>query len=111
MDVLEAKGRHDPCVLPRCPPLFEGRVVSCRVVSCRVVSCRVVAWIGLSCGRFYLDLSLSGLDRVLVGLLVFQGMAALVLADAVMLQRARGSHVSCPVLSCPVSSRLFLVSS
>lgn len=22
--VLEAKGRHDPCVLPRCPPLFEA---------------------------------------------------------------------------------------
>ena len=22
--VLEAKGRHDPCVLPRTPPLVEG---------------------------------------------------------------------------------------
>jgi chorismate synthase len=22
--VLEVKGRHDPCVLPRCPPLLEG---------------------------------------------------------------------------------------
>ena len=22
--VLEAKGRHDPCVLPRAPPLVEG---------------------------------------------------------------------------------------
>jgi chorismate synthase len=22
--VLEAKGRHDPCVLPRAPPLLEG---------------------------------------------------------------------------------------
>ena len=22
--VLEAKGRHDPCVLPRTPPLIEG---------------------------------------------------------------------------------------
>jgi chorismate synthase len=41
MDVLEAKGRHDPCVLPRTPPLIEG-------------------------------------------------MAALVLADTVMIQRARG---------------------
>lgn len=24
--VLEAKGRHDPCVLPRTPPLVEGMV-------------------------------------------------------------------------------------
>merc|ERR1712187_880447 len=22
--ILQVKGRHDPCVLPRCPPLVEG---------------------------------------------------------------------------------------
>lgn len=42
--MLEAKGRHDPCVLPRAPPLVEG-------------------------------------------------MAALVLADAAMIQRSRGLPV------------------
>jgi hypothetical protein len=71
MDVLEAKGRHDPCVLPRCPPLFEGLVVPCRgrVVSCCVVPCRL----GLTCPVVVLSrLFLSGLYLVLVGLLPFK---------------------------------------
>lgn len=29
--VLEAKGRHDPCVLPRCPPLLEA--MTCLVLA------------------------------------------------------------------------------